>query len=110
MEKSNLKPFIREDLDILFVGLNPAKGSSDKRHYFSVNQSFWNQLFESGLITIRVDKNIADEVVFRTSEINYNNWSYGITDLITSIAESNSNLIAVNEVDCIRLVNFIKYI
>ena len=24
MEQSNLKPFLRNDLDILFVGLNPA--------------------------------------------------------------------------------------
>ncbi len=107
MGQSNLNPFLREGLDIIFVGLNPAKGSSDKRHYFSVNQAFWNQLFDSGLISARVDKNYADEVVFGTSEINYCNWSYGITDLITSIAESNSNLISVSEDDCNRLSDLI---
>ncbi len=32
MEKSKLVPFLRPNLDILFVGLNPAKGSSDNGH------------------------------------------------------------------------------
>lgn len=60
MEKSKLVPFVRENLDILFVGLNPAKGSSYNCHYFSVNQAFWNQLYDAGLITARIDKASAD--------------------------------------------------
>lgn len=103
MEKSNLIPFLRANLDILFVGLNPAKGSSRNRHYFSVNQAFWNQLLESNLITKHIDKSIADERIFGDNKINYNNWNYGITDLITEIAESNSAKIKPQHDDLVRL-------
>ena len=90
MKKSTLTPFIRKDLDILFVGLNPADGSSDKGHYFSVNQAFWNQLYDSGLITQQINKSIADDIVFGSTRINNKGWNYGITDLVTEIADSNS--------------------
>ena len=74
-----LKPFIRYDLDILFVGLNPAIVSNHKGHYFSVKQSFWTQLYEAGLITSRVDKDAADEIIFGDTKFNLNNFDYGIT-------------------------------
>jgi hypothetical protein len=90
LEKSNLVPFLREGLDILFIGLNPALGSSRNRRYFSVNQSFWSQLYSSGLITQYVDKSEADGKIFGSTEYNFNNWEYGITDLVTSVAESDS--------------------
>ncbi|MFT6210117.1 MAG: hypothetical protein ACJATE_000723, partial [Bacteroidia bacterium] len=88
MEEARLIPFLRNDLDILFVGLNPAKGSNDNRHYFSVNQAFWNQLFEAELITQPVNKQIADDIVFGGNNLNFDNWEYGITDLVTEYAES----------------------
>jgi len=110
MDRSNLTPFTRENLDILFVGLNPAKGSSDNKHYFSVNQSFWNQLYKSGLICDYIDKRMADEYVFGSNAINYRHWHYGITDLITNIADSNSNNIKVDEKDCEALINSIKHL
>lgn len=103
MEKSSLTPFLRERLDILFVGLNPAKGSSRNRHYFSVNQAFWDQLYRAGLISKCVDKMSADEVVFGSNEINFDHWSFGITDLITEIAESDSRKINPTRQNCIRL-------
>ena len=105
--QSSLVPFLRKNLDILFVGLNPAKGSSVNRHYFSVNQSFWNQLFDSGLIKQYVDKSVADTIVFGSTSINRNNWSYGITDLVTRIAESDSTKIHPTQSDCERLHNSI---
>ncbi len=108
MEKSNLIPFVRENLDILFVGLKPAIGSSRNRRYFSVNQALWNQLYDSGLITSRVDKSVADEIVFGRTNINFHGWSYGITDLITAIAESNSNKIKPTRRDCENLGTLIK--
>ena len=108
MEKSNLTPFLRKNLEILFVGLNPAKGSNKNKHYFSVNQAFWNQLFESGLITRYIDKSIADDIIFGTNKFNYRNWNFGITDLITEIAESNSTKIKPKHSDLIRLENVIK--
>lgn len=82
MKESRLKPFIHSGLDILFVGLNPARGSSQNGHYFSVNASFWNQLNEAGLITEFIDKGIADEIVFGSTCININEYQYGITDLV----------------------------
>jgi G:T/U-mismatch repair DNA glycosylase len=108
MEKSNLVPFIRHDLDILFAGLNPAKGSSDNRHYFSVNQAFWNQLYDAGLIKKEVDQLEADEIVFGSNDINFCGWSFGITDLITEVAESNSRVIEPSERDCQRLEREIR--
>ena len=108
MEKSNLIPFLRENLDILFVGLNPATGSSRNKHYFSVNQAFWNQLFDAGLITRHIDKSIADNLVFGTNNYNYKNWNFGITDLIIETAESNSAKIKPKNSDLVRLENVIK--
>lgn len=108
MNKSTLIPFIRENLDILFVGLNPAKGSSENGHYFSVNQSFWNQLLDSGLITKNIDKSIADDIVFGSTIFNYENWDYGMTDLMTEFAESDSKKIKPTIEDCKRLKETIK--
>ena len=108
MEQSNLRPFLRNNLDILFVGLNPAKGSSDNRHYFSVNQAFWNQLYDAGLITKKVDKSYADTVIFGSYKHNFNSWSYGITDLIFEIAESNSTLIKPNNDHAERLIETVQ--
>lgn len=108
MKSSNLKPFLRQNLDILFIGLNPAAGSSENRHYFSVNQAFWNQLYGAGLITAEVDKGEADVTVFGSNSINFNNWSYGITDLIPDIAESNSSIVNPTNKDCENLANRIK--
>lgn len=100
MQKSSLIPFVRNNPDILFIGLNPAKGSSIKKHYFSVNQAFWNQLYSSGLIIEKVDKCHADDSVFGSNKINYKNWQFGITDLVTQIAESNSTRIKPQHTDC----------
>ncbi len=108
MEKSNLTPFLRKNLDILFVGLNPAKGSSENRHYFSVNSSFWNQIAEAGLITEWINKATADTIVFGSNEINMNKWNYGITDLITEIAESNSSKVKPTIRDNQRLEEVIR--
>lgn len=108
MGKSNLVPFIREGLDILFVGLNPANGSDKNKHYFSVNQSFWNQLFGAGLITENVDKLYADDEIFRKNEKNYKEWSYGITDLVRNIVDSNSRNVKPSEDDCKYLKEKIK--
>jgi hypothetical protein len=90
MQQSELIPFVRKDLHILFIGLNPAAGSSRNRRYFSVNQAFWNQLYEAGLITQRVNKSRADERVFGGTAVNFRGWSFGITDLVTDVAESDS--------------------
>lgn len=104
METSRLKPYLRSSLDILFVGLNPATGSSRNGHYFSVNSAFWNQLYESGLIIRKVHKMSADDVVFGTTEVNCNGWSYGITDLVPTLAESNSRKVKPRPEHCASLI------
>lgn len=103
METSRLVPFVREGLDILFVGLNPANGSDDNGHYFSVNQAFWNQLYESGLITEKVDKLNADDIIFRTNKKNYNGWHYGITDLVPNVVDSNAKNVKPTNDNCKKL-------
>jgi hypothetical protein len=103
MEQSTLIPFVRENLDILFVGLNPAKGSSCNCHYFSVNQSFWNQLYVSGLITCPIDKLEGDDMVFGGTSVNFHGWAYGITDLSPSFAESDSRKITPTCDECENL-------
>ena len=100
MEGATLKPFLRENLDILFVGLNPAIFSNMKGHYFSVRQSFWKQLHQGGLINQEVNKDCADNLIFGDNQLNFNQWNYGITDLITHIAESNSNKVKPTIADC----------
>lgn len=107
METSRLKPFLRPGLDVLFVGLNPAKGSSDNGHYFSVNRRFWNQLYASGLITTPVDRMTADELVFDSTAVNYAGWNYGITDLVSELAHSDSEGILPTDDHCRRLVETI---
>ncbi len=108
METSKLIPFVRNNLEILFIGLNPAKGSNENGHYFSVKQSFWSQLYRSGLITEEIDKLTADEIVFGSTMVNFINWNYGITDLITGMAESDSRKINPTKEDCYRLEHQIR--
>ena len=47
-----------------------------------------------------VDKENADTIVFGSTDKNFLGWSYGITDLVTSIAESNSSKIKPTRQDC----------
>jgi len=108
MEKSNLEPIVRNDLDILFIGLNPGKKSSDNGHYFSAKQRFWDQLFDAGLITKSVDKDEADDIVFKNNKFNYHRWSYGVTDLVPEIAESNGGKVKPTKADCKVLESEIK--
>ena len=87
----NLKPFIKYNLKILFIALNPPQKSNEIGHYFSRVPNFWNQLFLSGLITRKVNKETADEIIFGSNNYNYKNWNYGITDLVPNIIETSSS-------------------
>lgn len=103
-------PFVRPKLDILFVGLNPANTSSRKGHYFSTKPEFWNQLYDSGLIAKPVNMNIADELVFGSSELNVNHWEYGVTDLVNYLAECNSSVVKPTYENCENLMHtIVKY-
>ena len=98
-----LYPFVRHGSDMLIVGLNPGGTSSRKGHYFSTNSALWNQLYESGLITRPVDKNVADDLVFGSSRINANGWEYGITDLVNYFDESDSRKVNPTRENCRKL-------
>lgn len=101
-------PFIRSNLDILFVGLNPSNTSSRKGHYFSTNPSFWNQLYEAGLILKQVDMNTADDIVFGSCNYNFNHWEFGVTDLVNFFAQSDSSIVKPTHQNCVELCETIK--
>ena len=89
--ESNLKPFIRYNLDVLFVGLNPPRQSNSNGHYFSGKQSrFFHLLYKSGLITIDIEKSTADQKIFGDTVFNFNGKNYGVVDLVPDKVETNS--------------------
>ena len=47
----NLKEYIHDEMDLLFVALNAPAVSNANQHWFSGNLSFWNVLYEAGIIT-----------------------------------------------------------
>ena len=93
-ETKRLKPFIGLNLDILFMPLNPSEKSENDGHYFSQNKIFWNQLYSSGLITKKININntpiLSDVEIFKKNSYNYNNFNYGIKDLVPDIVSGNS--------------------
>ena len=92
MSKVSLKEILHPEMDILFLALNPPVNSNSNGHYFSNNLSFWNLLFNSGLITQPVTSRLTgDEEVFRNNDINHKNSVYGITDLVHDVVETNSH-------------------
>ena len=109
MTKVRLIPFLRDDLDVLFVGLNPSVESNDNGHYFSGKWSrFFHLLYLSGLITCEVDKSAADEIVFGTNEVNYNNAQFGVVDLVPEVVESNSAMVKPKDHDVQKLLSTIR--
>jgi hypothetical protein len=51
--------------------------------FFSGDRSrFYDLLFTSGLILEAVPKSRADEIVFGSTSVNYNRWTFGVIDLI----------------------------
>ena len=50
-KKVKLKEYIHPKMDILFLALNAPETSNKNEHWFSGSLSFWNVLFNAGLIT-----------------------------------------------------------
>lgn len=104
----NLTEILHPQMDILFVALNPPVGSNDNGHYFSNNLSFWNLLYQSGLITKRVKSKLTgDDEVFRSNSLNYKNAVYGITDLVHDMIETNSNKVKVDNQRISRIMEIL---
>lgn len=101
--------YLKPNLDLLFVALNPPFQSNNNGHYFSGKQSlFYNQLYQSGLITTEVDKTIADDLVFGSNKVNYKRLRFGIVDLKPHIVETDSNKIKVTKEDIEILIKKIN--
>ncbi len=108
MPEVKLKQFIRKNLDVLFVGLNPPYQSNKNEHYFSGKQSrFFQLLFLSGLISTNIDKSQADEKVFGDNLYNYKKSNFGVTDLIQHIVETNSSKVKPTGEDVLSLCKMI---
>jgi G:T/U-mismatch repair DNA glycosylase len=91
MNDLRLKPFLRPDLDVLFVALNPAEQSNANGHYFSGDASrFFHLLHLSGLITCPVSKATADEVVFGSTRVNFDGCEFGVVDLVEDVVQTQS--------------------
>lgn len=75
-----LKPILRRELDLLFVGINPHPEGIQKARFFSTNASFWWQLFEAGITPRKIN---SDELL---------EYNFGITNLVFRPTLSSSEL------------------
>lgn len=91
MAAANLRRFLRPQLDVLFVALNPPIESNENGHYFSGKRSrFFDLLYLSGLTTKDLCKSEADEIVFGSTSINHNHCEFGVVDLVEDVVQTNS--------------------
>ena len=83
-----LKPIIKTNLDVLFVGMNPHPRSIIKGGFFSNNGSFWVQLQKAGFTKDRIDDkkildynmgimNLVDRPTRTAEEIEFSEWVKG---------------------------------
>jgi hypothetical protein len=108
MDDINLDPILNKDMAIFFVALNPPPVSNSIGHFFSQRRDFWDLLYESGVITERIDDLMtADEIVFRDTRINYKNLAYGISDLVR-IIERDSRKVKPKLADFDRVLGYIR--
>lgn len=104
----NLKEYLHPQMDLLFVALNAPEVSNENAHWFTYNLSFWNLLFNAGIITKPItDKLKGDVTVFGTTTINYNNWVIGVTDLNREVVDTNSLNVTTNIDQVKRIKNII---
>ncbi len=90
----NLSEYIHDEMDLFFVALNAPEESNNNGHWFSRNLSFWNVLFDAGIITEQItDALKGDLKVFGSNAINYNKWIIGVTDLNRDVVQTNSNAV-----------------
>ena len=105
MQKTiNLKEYLYPEMDLLFVALNAPKVSNENSHWFTYNLSFWNLLFNAGIIKEPIANKLqGDEIVFGTTTINFNNWVIGVTDLNREVIETNSINVNTNKYQVNRI-------
>ncbi|HVA01203.1 MAG TPA: mismatch-specific DNA-glycosylase [Terriglobia bacterium] len=80
----DLPDYLRPGLRIVFVGFNPGERSAAIGHYYAGRgNQFWNFLYESGLIPVR----LGPEEDYRMLE-----FGFGMTDLVKRWSKSSSEL------------------
>jgi len=108
MKIINLIEILHPKMEILFVALNLPEKSNSNGHFFSGSLSFWNLLFDSGLITNRVKSPLTgDDEVFRSNSINFKKAVFGITDLCHDIVETNSSRVKISSERVQRIVQLV---
>jgi len=55
LDYMTLQPLIKQNIDILFVGINPHPLGVKKDGYFSNSGALWNQLSDVGITSKRID-------------------------------------------------------
>jgi double-stranded uracil-DNA glycosylase len=92
MGNTGFRRFIHHNMIVLFVPLNPAKKSWDKKHYFSSfpstrKSSLWYQLYHAKFAAELYDELEADVKVFGNTENRL-----GIIDLIDKVTSNPGEL------------------
>ncbi len=107
--KVKLKEYIHPKMEILFLALNAPDVSNENEHWFSRNLSFWNLLYDAGLITDRINNPLSgDEIVFNNIRINYKSWAYGVTDLNRKVVQTNSSIVETNKAQVNRILEILN--
>jgi TDG/mug DNA glycosylase family protein len=79
-----LPDYLRPGLKVVFVGFNPGERSAHLGHYYAGRgNQFWNFLFESGLLPVKVDWDEDHRVL---------EFGIGMTDLVKRWSKSSSEL------------------
>ena len=105
----NLKEYIHPKMDILFLALNAPEVSNANAHWFSRNLSFWNLLYQSGLINQPIsDPKEGDETVFGSNQMNLEGKVFGVTDLNNEIVQTDSRGVNVEERHLKRILDILR--
>jgi TDG/mug DNA glycosylase family protein len=79
-----LPDYLRPNLQVVFVGINPGKTSAELGHYYArPGNPFWEFLFESGLTTKRL---------FPEDDHSILDFGIGLTDVVKRWSRSSGDL------------------
>ena len=81
---TTIPDFLRPNLDLVIVGINPGtRSAAARRHYAGPGNHFWPLLHESGIVT--------EPLTFRDDE-RVLEWSIGLTNLVDRASPSITDL------------------
>ncbi len=85
---STLPDILEDDLDIVFVGINPGVYSAEKRHYYAhPTNLFWTMLYQSGLIPTLLKPE---------DDWKLTRFRMGLTDTVKRVTKSANDLSATD--------------